>query len=86
LSPILGPWVNQQERKAAVLETRIPHKYGGATPDAEPVLTAEIDDEPVLRNVVATIAAALRPRTMLVLPMLGATPLPAIVPLPTALL
>ena len=83
--PVFGPRVNQQERKAAVLETRIPNVHRGAAADAEEVLAAEIETEGLLRNIVTAIASALRPRAMLVLPLPGSILLPGFVPLPTAL-
>jgi hypothetical protein len=53
--------------------------------DAKPVSAAEVDLETVLRNVVATIAAALRPVAMLEVPVSGTILLPRAMPLPTAL-
>ena len=84
--PVFGPRVNQHERKAAVLEAGISHEYRGAAPDAERVCTSKIEAEPVLRDVVTAIAAALPPSTMLALPMLGTILLPGTMALPATLL
>jgi hypothetical protein len=40
--PVFRPWINQQERKAAVLEAGITIEYAGAAVEAERVLTPEI--------------------------------------------
>jgi len=53
--------------------------------DAKPASAAKIELETVLGNVVATIAAALRPVAMLALPVSGTILLPRAMPLPTAL-
>jgi len=53
--------------------------------DAEPVPAAKIELKTVLWNVVATIAAALRPSAVLGLPVLGTILLPRAMLLPTAL-
>ena len=84
--PILRPRINQQERIPAVLETRIALIHNRARVQTEEVLVAEIETEAVLRHVVAAIASALRPGSMVGLPAPGAILLPAIVPLPAALL
>jgi len=86
--PVVGPggWprVHEHERKAAILEARIPHIHGGDSADAEPVLAAEIETKTIPRNVVAAIAAALPPGAMHVLPLLGAMLLPGVPRLPAA--
>jgi hypothetical protein len=50
------------------------------------MLPAEIEAKGLLRNEVTAVPSALRPGPMLILPLPGAILLPAIVPLPTALL
>ncbi len=47
---------------------------------------SEIETEAILRNIVATIAAALRPSAVIGLPMRGARLLPSGLPLPSAML
>jgi len=85
IRPALWPRVKEHEPEAAVLEARIPPNYHGPAVDAEPVAAAKIHLEAVLRNVVAAIAAALRPTAMLGLPVSGTTLLPRAMLLPTAL-
>lgn len=84
--PVFWPRVKKHEPKPAVLEARIPRNYREGAADAEPVLTAEIESETVVRNVVTTIAAALIPRAMLDSPVLGAILLPRAVALPSSAL
>ena len=84
--PVFRPWINEQERKPAVLETRIPEVHNGARAEAEEVLGAEIETEAVLRDVVTAVASALRPAPMVGRPAPGTTLLPGIVPLPAAAL
>jgi hypothetical protein len=86
IGPVFRPWINQQERKPAVLETRVPQIHNRARAEAEQVLAAEIEAEAVLRDVVTAVASALRPRAMVGGPPLGAILLPGIVPLPAAAL
>jgi hypothetical protein len=83
--PVFRPRIYHQERKAAVLETRIAQVHRGAA-DAEEVLAAERDREAILRNVVTPIAAALRPGAMLGLPAVGLILLPSVMPLEAAAL
>jgi hypothetical protein len=84
--PVFRPWINEQERKPTVLETRIPHVHNRARAKAEGMLAAEIQTEAVLRDVVAAITPTLPPGAMVGGPPLGAGLLPGIVPLPAALL
>lgn len=81
--PVFRPRVNKQEREPSIDETWIPHVDSRPRSDAEEVPAAEIDTELVLGNVVAPIAAALRPCAMVRVPMLcailcpGSSSLPA---------
>src|ERR1035438_6464119 len=84
--PTFGPRVNQHEPKPVVQEPWITTNYSGLAGDAEPMLVPEIETESGVRNVVATVTAALVPRAMLALPLRGAFLLPGIVPLPSAAL
>src|SRR6202051_39433 len=68
IGPVSRPRVHHHEPKAAVLETRVTRNYDGLTLDAKRVLCAEIETETILRNVVATIAATLRPGAVIGLP------------------
>jgi len=84
--PVFGPRVNEHERKATVLKAGISHEYRGSAPDAERVCNSKIEAETVLRDVVTSIAAALPPSAMLVLPLSGAILLPGTMSLPATLL
>ena len=86
ISPTFWPRVNQHEPKPAVLEAGIPPNDDGAAVEAEPVPAAEVEREAVLRNIVATVAAALIPGAMLDLPPSRAILLPGVRPLPSTLL
>jgi hypothetical protein len=83
--PIFRPGVHEQERKAAVRETRIPLVNNGAG-HPEPVLTSEIEAEAGLRNVVTAIASTLCPGAMIAVPVLSTILLKCAMPLPSALL
>ena len=85
IRPAFRPRVEEHEPITAVLESRIPGHDHGSALHTEPVLAAKRKLESVLRNVVATIAAALRPSAMLGLPVLGTILLPGAMLLPTAL-
>jgi len=88
----LWPRVNQHERKAVLLEARIPVHYHGAAVNPKPVLLTEVEPETVLRNVIAAITAALRPSAMSLCQLeerfccQGLLPLPAALLCPSALL
>jgi len=86
VSPILRPWINHQERIPAVLESRISFIHRRARVEAEEVLAAEIKVEAVLSHIEAAVASALGPGSMVGLPVLCATLLPAIVRLQAPLL
>ena len=86
VGPVFRPWIDHQERKSAVLETRIPQIHNWLRANAEEVLAAERETESVLRHVVTAVASALRPTPMVGRPPLGAILLPGIVPLPRAAL
>jgi hypothetical protein len=62
--PVFRPRIKQQERIAAVLETRIPHIHHWARAQAKEVPAAKRDNETVLRDVVAAVASALLPCAM----------------------
>jgi hypothetical protein len=83
--PVFRPGVHEQERIAAVPETRIPQVDRG-TGHSEPVLTPERETEAGLRDVVTAIAPALRPRAMVTVPVLGTILQDCPMPLPSALL
>jgi hypothetical protein len=84
--PVFRPGIQEQKRKAAVVEAGIPHVDRGAVADPEPVLTPERDTESGLRDVVTAIASTLRPIAMFTIPPLRAALLPGAVPLPAAAL
>jgi hypothetical protein len=84
--PVFRPGIHEQERISAVRETRIAHVDRRETPDAEPMVTAEIETEAGLRNVVAAIASTLRPAAMIARPASSTILLPGAMPLPGALL
>ena len=65
IHPVFRPGIHEQEREAAVLETRIAHVHDGAAVDPEPVLTPETEIEPGLRNVVTAVASTLFPSAMI---------------------
>ena len=83
--PVLRPRVNHHERIATVLEARVTANYDRLALDAKPVSYAEIETETSFRNVVAAIAATLRPGAMVALPIGGAILLPGGMSLPSAL-
>src|SRR4029079_19407206 len=85
IRPGLGPRVDDQERRPAVREARIPLIDDGATVDAERMLRSEAALAACLRHVVAAVAAALTPGAMLGAPVARAVLLPALVALPPAL-
>ena len=82
--PVFRIWIDQQEREAAVEETRISHIHYGAGSHAEEVLAAETEIEAILGDVVPAVTSALLPGAMVGRPPLGATLPPGIVRLPTA--
>ena len=86
VGPVFRPWINHQERKSAVLKTRISQIHNWLRANAEEVLAAERETESVLRHVVTAVASALSPAPMVGRPALGAILLPGIVPLPRAAL
>src|SRR5579863_799688 len=61
LRPVFRPRVNQHEPITAVLKAGVTRNYDGLALDAKPVSRAEMETETILGNVVASIAAALRP-------------------------
>jgi len=75
LPPLLRPRVNQEERKAAVVETRVPVVHDGARLYPERVLITEIHTEAILGDVIAAVASALHPSAMLAIPLAGAAAL-----------
>ncbi len=86
VGPVFGIGVYEQERKASVLEARIPHIHNRARTKPEEVLAAEVEAEAVLRNVVSAVTATLGPRAMVGGPVSSAILLPVIVSLPAAFL
>ena len=84
-SPVSRVRIHQHERIPAVRETRIPHIHDRKHADAEEVLAAEIEIVAVLRDVVAAVASALCPATMVGGPVPAPVLLPGSVSLPTAL-
>jgi hypothetical protein len=75
--PVLGPRINESEPKAVAAESWMPRdNHHGKGMESESVLPAEINNEPVMRDVVAAITAALLPIAMFILPVLCATLLP----------
>lgn len=86
LRPVPRPRVHHHERKAAVLEARVPPDDDWFALDAEPISVAEMETEAVLRDVVAPIAPPLRPGAVIGLPVRRAILLPGSVLLPSAIL
>jgi hypothetical protein len=84
VGPVLRPWIQQQERKPAVIETRIPLIDDRYRLQTKGVVKPEIEAEAVLRDVIPPIASALRPGAMFGGPPVGAIRLPGTVPLPAA--
>ena len=68
----------------AVHQIGFAHVYRGQHADAEVMPRAEVKAKPVRRDIVATVAAALRPTAMLGGPMLRAILLKRTAPLPRA--
>ena len=83
LAPALRPWIEDEERESAVGEARVAHVDGGTEAHAEPMVVAEVLIVSDLRNVIAAVAAALGPGSMLARPVLGAIRLPTAIPPPS---
>ena len=82
--PIFRPRVHEQERIPAIGEPGIAQVHGGAVLHAERVLVPKGEREGVLRNVVAAVAAALRPSAVIAGPILCTILLERSVSLPAA--
>jgi hypothetical protein len=71
IRPVAWPWIDDAEPIALVLEARVSTNHQEwESVDAEPVVPAEVSPEPVVRNAVAAIAAALLPGTVIGVPAL----------------
>jgi hypothetical protein len=85
LRPGFGVGIHEQERKAAVRETRIPQIWGQAV-HPKVVFTTKIKVEPVVGNIVPATSSALRPCAVIAIPPLSTILLPSAMPAPTTLL
>ena len=78
--PVFRPRINNAEPEASVLESGVSaHHDDWIAANAEPVSTAEIRAEAIIRNAVASIASAFMPAMMFMLPIFCAMVLPNIV-------
>jgi hypothetical protein len=66
IAPVFWPWVDETDPIAPVLEARISaYNQKGQAVDAESMVRPKVSTEPVIRDAVAVVAAALLPAAVI---------------------